>query len=330
MQAFYKHFSTDASRSTVSVRLDWSVESLVSQRPQEAAMLDAVIPAFPYEGAFLWFLGDEGARQFKSSYYETLYGPRAENAAVRAAALACLFPQIILAPADAKLPDSASYLSGREYYHPDLRLTMKYTGDHEWSDETQEVAKAAAANPEVTGLLTQIAHVGSDRNKQHHFLCRLVIQNRLAMATSATLVGDSMFQRLSKLVLNFAPGTREAFTAIRSSRAISGYAESFRKALITASSQANLDTALVQLMREAMDSADIAEQVAGGLETSGSALNLIGFIPLVGNIASIMGVGTDAASRTAEKVADKKSWYLIGAKMHEVALRDVLKRKGAG
>ncbi len=323
-------------------------------------MLDAVIPAFPYEGAFLWFLGDDSVRRFKGSYYESLYGPRAENAAVRAAALASLFPEIILAPADAQLPDSAMYLSGRAYHHPGLRLTMKWTDDHEWSDETQEVAKAAAADPVVATVLTTVGHLAGDPDRQHHFLSRLVLQNRLAIATGATLVGNSIFQRLSALVapymggdraksqltgvasklpiaersldivgLNFAPGTRDAFAAIRSSQAITRYAESFRNALASASSQANLDDALLQLMREAMDNADVAAQVAGGLETSGSALNIIGFIPLVGNIASAMGVGTDAGSRAAEKFADKKSWYLIGAKMHEVAISDLLKRKGA-
>jgi hypothetical protein len=83
---------------------------------------------------------------------------------------------------------------------------------------------------------------------------------------------------------------------------------------------------LQRLMREAMDDSTVAKQVAGGLQTSGSALNLIGFIPFVGNIASAMGVGTDAGSRVADKVADRKSWYLIGAKMQEIAIRDLLNR----
>ena len=79
-----------------------------------------------------------------------------------------------------------------------------------------------------------------------------------------------------------------------------------------------------------MDSEDIARQVAGGLSTAGSALGALGFIPFVGSAASIMGLGTDAGARTAEKVAEKKSWYLIGAKMQEVVIHDLLKRRKKG
>lgn len=324
-------------------------------------MPGAAIPAYPYEGAFLWFLADENVRKFNSSYYQTLYGPHEGHVPVRAAALSCLFPEVVLAPADAQLPDSQSYTVDRVYRHPDLRISMSWK-DHEWSDINQEVAKAAAADPAVREALAALPHIGSDQQKQHHFLCRLVLQNRLAGATAATLIGNTAFQRLSALVapwigsiasgvkaaasgpaklpiseealdvvgLNFAPRTIDAFAAIRASSVITDYATSFREALASAASGSDLDQRLLQLMREAMDSADIADQVAGGFSTAGSALGLLGFIPFVGTAASIMGVGTDAGSRMAEKVAEKKSWYLIGAKMQEVAIRDLLTRRSAG
>ena len=75
-----------------------------------------------------------------------------------------------------------------------------------------------------------------------------------------------------------------------------------------------------------MDSEAIARQVAGGLSTSGSVLGVLGFIPFVGSVASAMGLGTDVGTRAAEKAAEKKSWYLIGAKMKEVVIRDLLER----
>lgn len=316
----------------------------------------AVIPAYPYEGAFLWFLGDEHVRKFNSNYYQTLYGPHEGGVPVRAAALSCLFQEIILAPADAQLPDSQSYTADRLYRHPDLRISMNWQ-EHEWSDLNKEIAKVAARDPAIRAAVAALPHIGADEDKQHHFLCRLVLQNRLASATEATLVGNTAFQRITALVvpwigavhgadalnqpsklplseqtldvvgLNFAPATIDSFAAIRASSAITGYAASFREVLASAASAPDIEARLLELMKEAMDSADIADQVAGGFSTAGSALGVLGLIPFVGTASSIMGLGTDASSRAAEKIAEKKSWYLIGAKMQEAATRDLLKRR---
>jgi hypothetical protein len=40
------------------------------------------------------------------------------------------------------------------------------------------------------------------------------------------------------------------------------------------------------------------------------------------------GLGTDAGARVADNISDQKPWYPIGAKMQEIAIRDLLKRKG--
>ena len=324
-------------------------------------MPSAVIPAYPYEGAFFWFIADESCRNFTSNYYQTLYGPQRSDIAVRAAALSCLFPEIILAPADAQLPDNQSCTVDRVYRHPDLRISMNWN-ENEWSDINKEIAQVAGRDPAVQKAVAALPHIGNDQDKQHHFLCRLVLQNRLASATEATLVGNSAFQQISALTapwigtvtgnaeidksqpiklpisehaldvvgLNFAPATLDSFGAIRTSVAITDYATSFRDALATAASAPDLEQKLLQLMEEAMDSEDIARQVAGGLSTAGSALGVLGLIPFVGSASSIMGLGTDAGARTAGKVAEKKSWYLIGAKMQEVVIHDLLKRRKKG
>jgi hypothetical protein len=79
-------------------------------------MNGAVIPGYPYEGAFYWFIADDNVRRYGGTYYGTLYGPERERLAKHAAALACLFPEILLAPADAQLPET------RGYRNSDLRL----------------------------------------------------------------------------------------------------------------------------------------------------------------------------------------------------------------
>lgn len=324
-------------------------------------MPSAVIPAYPYEGAFFWFIADEYVRKHNSSYYQTLYGPQREGIAVRAAALSCLFSEIILAPADAQLPDSHSFTVNRLYRHPDLRISMNWE-ENEWSDINKEIAHVAGRDPEIQKAVASLPHIGNDPQKQHHFLCRLVLQNRLASATEATIVGNTAFQQISMLTapwivsvtgndtstvgqsiklpitehtldvvgLNFAPANLDSFGAIRTSAAITGYATSFREVLASAALTPDLEQKLLQLMEEAMDTEDVAKQVAGGLSTAGSALGVLGFIPFVGSAASIMGLGTDAGSRAAGKVADKHSWYLIGAKMQEVVIQDLLIRRKNG
>lgn len=321
-------------------------------------MPSAVIPAYPYEGAFFWFIADEYVRKHNSRYYQTLYGPQREHIAVQAAALSCLFPEIILAPADTQLPDAHSFTVGDLYRHPDFRISMNWV-ENEWSDLNQEIAQVACSDPAVQKAVAALPHIGNDQKRQHHFLCRLVLQNRIASATEATLVGNTAFQQISALAapwigavlgsakiaadqpaklpiteqtldvvgLNFAPANIDSFGAIRTSAAITGYAASFREALASAASAPDLEQKLLQLMEEAMDSENIARQVAGGLSTAGSALGALGFIPFAGSATSIMGLGTDAGARTATKVAEKKSWYLIGAKMQEIAIRDLLKRR---
>ncbi|HOY88065.1 MAG TPA: hypothetical protein PLP67_06810 [Methylotenera sp.] len=324
-------------------------------------MPSAVIPAYPYEGAFFWFISDEGVRQYNSDYYQTLFGPKRAEISVQAAALSCLFPEIILAPADTQLPDSRSCTVDRLYRHPDLRISMNWN-ENEWSDLNKEIARVAGQDPAVQKAVAALPHIGNNQDMQHHFLCRLVLQNRLASATEATLVGNAAFQQISMLTapwigsvtggaevgvgqptklpiseqalnvvgLNFAPATLDSFGAIRTSDAITDYATSFREALASAASAPDMEQNLLQLMEEAMDTEDVAKQVAGGLSTAGSALGVLGFIPFVGSAASVMGLGTDAGARTAGKVAEKKSWYLIGAKMQEVAIRDLLKRRKNG
>jgi hypothetical protein len=327
-------------------------------------MTGVVIPAFPYEGAFLWFIADERVRKYGGHYYETLYGPERNTIATRAAALSCLFPEIVLAPADAQLPDYNKYQTGRSYRHPDLRLSVSYENEdyNEWSDLNQEIAKAVAENPDVQAVLAGLPHLEHEEHRKHHFLCRLILQNRLAKSTGAALIGNAAFQRISALAaptivsvtgsehqsteaephnlgvserlldvvgLNFSPDNLEVFAAIRESKDITTYATSFREALVSAAaSPSELETKLLQLMRDAMESEEVAKKVSGGLSTAGSVLEVAGLVPVIGTVAGALGIGTDAGKRVVDKRAEGKSWYLLGTKMQEVGIRDRLKRLG--
>jgi hypothetical protein len=231
---------------------------------------------------------------------------------------------------------------------------------NEWSDLNQEIAKAVARNPEVRTVLAELPHLQQKKQREHHFLCRLVLQNRLAKSSGATLIGNAAFHRISTLAaptivsvtgsgqqpaethsknlgiserllevvgLNFSPDTLELFAAIRESKDITSYATSFREALASAAeSPLELENKLLQLMRESMESEDVAKRVSGGLSTAGSVLEVAGLVPVIGTVAGALGIGADVGKRVADKRAEGRSWYLIGSKMQEVGIRDRLRR----
>jgi hypothetical protein len=231
---------------------------------------------------------------------------------------------------------------------------------NEWSDLNQEIAKAVAGNPNVQAVLAELPHLQQEEQRQHHFLCRLILQNRLAKTTGATLIGNAAFQRISTLAaptivsatgserqpteaeaqhlgiserlldvvgLNFSPANLEVFAAIRESKDITTYATSFREALVSAAaSPSELEAKLLQLMKDAMESEDVAKKVSGGLSTAGSVLEVAGLVPVLGAVAGALGISADAAKRVADKRAERKSWYLLGSKMQEVGIQDSLKR----
>lgn len=319
---------------------------------------DEVIPAFPYEGGFYWFAGASTTRHSRDHpYYRVLYGPDPDRTSVRAAALTCLFERIVIAPADHALPDWQTHLTARNYENADLRLSMSWD-DNEWAPENVAIAKAVHGDPELRRLLESHPLFTRNEEAQHHLLCRSALQVRLSSTTGALILGDEFFQAVyrhiapwvSRLVhdeagvepgprsialsetfldvlsLDFAPSDIDAFAAIRGSDEISDYTRAFRKAIGAAQEAGHLRSNLLRLMREAMESERVSQMAAGALETTGSIVNLAGLVPVIGTIASITGAGADVVGRVATRKAESHRWYLLGSKMREIALRDLLKR----
>jgi hypothetical protein len=56
-------------------------------------------------------------------------------------------------------------------------------------------------------------------------------------------------------------------------------------------------------------------------------MDVAGLIPLVGTMASVAGIGADIGAHVAEAQAKSGRWYLLGAKIREIAIRDVLMRR---
>lgn len=317
-----------------------------------------VVPAYPYEGAIYWLLGEPTIRHPRSApYYETLYGPTPESLLPKAGALVSLFDKIELASADHALPDAQSCTTGEVYFNPALRLSVSHK-DLEWSPEIDNFTKFCIDSRLVESVFKGNPLFQDRERSQRVFLFRLVQQVRLAINSGALLIGDNFFEAVYRKVrpyikqflddtpgslpeglslqinentltatgLAFVPTTYDAFCDIRSSTKISDYAVSFRDAIGKAQSSPDFEANLLGLMKDALDNAEVLQHASTGFKTTGSVLNFVGLIPFAGTIASVAGIGDDIAGRVAEAKQHNYEWYSLGSKMQDVALTGLLKR----
>jgi hypothetical protein len=258
----------------------------------------------------------------------------------------------VLAPADAYLPDCQTLLTGNIYRNPDLRITMTFDG-MECPQEVAELTKRVMADRSVAKVLDKNKFIFRSKELRSHFVSRSLIQIRLAAKTGSTLLGNRFFQLLysriapyvhqllpnapltdghiqkiqfsSKIVkasgLAFTPSDLEAFYAIRSSKDILEYSKGFRAALRESAKFDDCEDRFLELMLKAMDTEEIATKAASAFQTAGSVTTALGFIPVLGTAASCFGALSDAAGRASSLRADNASWFLLGPKMQEVAIR---------
>ena len=113
---------------------DMEHAEILKERPVQ----ENVVPAYPYDDALYSLFHNSlvdsngNVKQpvkrpsgFSVSKYNTnLFPPGVEQLHGRAAAVACLFENIILSPRSVELPDVGTYTKSDGYSHPDLRLQM--------------------------------------------------------------------------------------------------------------------------------------------------------------------------------------------------------------
>src|SRR5215469_16432919 len=217
---------------------------------------EKIVPAYPYEGALFYLLD---GKYSASPYYPGLYGPEGRLLKSRAAALACLFEEIVLSSADIGLPDVHGHMqSERVYTHPGLRLSMDWrTG--EWSPEYEDVARRLRDRGLVDGLLKKHGHLFDSDFAVKQFLCRLALQVRVALENEAILLGGQTFREfydasisvigkcfgmstsdadgllltfkskdLDILGLDFSPSDLDGFVEIRAESTIRAYGTEWR------------------------------------------------------------------------------------------------------
>ena len=77
-------------------------------------------------------------------------------------------------------------------------------------------------------------------------------------------------------------------------------------------------------MHEAMQFDGVAKRVKGAFSTVRAFTTYAGLIPILGQVATAVGIGADVLQRSAERVDRGKRWYLIGPTMHKIALESAL------
>ena len=71
----------------------------------------------------------------------------------------------------------------------------------------------------------------------------------------------------------------------------------------------------------------IAQKAASAFETTSTTMGLLGLIPGVGTLAGVAGISTDAGAKVARATEHRNRWYMLGAKMHEVAIQAAISEK---
>ncbi|MBR0681599.1 hypothetical protein GXW74_13970 [Roseomonas eburnea] len=193
----------------------------------------------------------------------------------------------------------------------------------------------------------------------HHFLCRLFLQIRAAQEGGAFLVlaedDLALLQDVVRVLeaqrvplpfdlpqlrgqvlqgddfaaglLNFAPPDAESLMAIRRDKAVNRYAARVREAIAAAHAEEG-QVALLRAMQESHRSAASAERVEDAFEVAGWVAKPLHYVPVLGEALSIVEDLKDVAGKWIERRREDKEWYLLAARMTDVAVRDYLARKG--
>jgi hypothetical protein len=307
----------------------------------------------PYHGALYWLASAESWRRtpLKSApkethpYYKTLYG-RAPHAVVdETVSLCLLYEEIYLAPADCPLPDFQSKIKGGRYHHDDLGILSDWDWERDRlgldkmikaiaSDFTvQDHLKAIPPGSQEQIVRTAIVQLyireifGADlmASPSHMRLCDRIAQ-LLGMAKPGPPSGTRQLVAGLKAAfdvssLRFSIQNLNEFVALRQSKSLRQYGASFRNVIDALPSGEDVEYALYKAMTEAMNRSDIAGHVSGGLNITATLSGIASLIPVVGTIASAIGLGADGTSKLASRIQSQQKWWALAPEISAILTR---------
>jgi len=319
-----------------------------------------IVPGYPYEGAFYWLLSAEDWRDssIKSSYegghgyYKTLYGKKPGEFVDETASLCVMYEKIILAPADCWMPDYQSYTSGKRYDHPGLGVLS----DWEWVPPYQEI------EPILDKLISNIRKQKYLSKVPDSALRQIVrgaiVQLKIAAEYNADIIGNASYQQLCRFVqgellnyqevnvidsnstlsldlssafslagIHFSLQNLDEFAALRESKTLKLYGRSFRKAVEELPVSSNRERLLLKSMLEAINSEDLAKQIAGGLDISAKAAGYLSLIPFIGTAAGIASLTADHTASAVEIAQKHQMWWMFAPEISKTLTIKRLERR---
>jgi hypothetical protein len=81
-------------------------------------------------------------------------------------------------------------------------------------------------------------------------------------------------------------------------------------------------------MREAMGEKEQTHKVRRLFEVGSWALKPLGYIPVLGEIVSLISDLRDLLAKWMERKQSNEEWYLLGPRMQNITVEEYLKRKG--
>lgn len=314
-----------------------------------------IVLSYPYDGAFIWLLGKDQMRHNHGgryrgghSYYELLYGRYHYKVAPRAASLAILYDEIIIAPADVGLPDYKDYVSGSRYFNPLIGLY------HDWEDYRinrdllEEVSRRDLHDHEITQFLPKV-----DERGKKFILERVNLQIILARQHDAKILVGPLFKRIFDVKLGrerksqstqnieiekpqkissvdryfriacfeFKDPQYEDLVALKEDKLVQKYAANFHKTMEQAVTTEKTYDTFMELIEKSMSHKEFYRKVRAVFSMGGRISTWSGWIPGWGIIASGVSIVKDIGQYYIEKKGEiPNSWYLLGPRMSEVIL----------
>jgi len=167
------------------------------------------------------------------TYNRDIFPPDMEKLQRRAAAVACLFENIILPARAVELPDIETYTRGGTYLHPDLRLQMSFDAPdqfaqfHGWMDFGNDDGEPFTPWDHLEGIASELqtrAPVKAffRRYKAQFpgiayldFTVNAIVAVNMARKHNAVLFGNGVFQEFYQLLRTEAPAEMDLFPVVK-------------------------------------------------------------------------------------------------------------------
>jgi len=303
----------------------------------------------PYDGAYIWLINkdlmnhDHGSKyRGGHPYYKLLYGKNHDKYAAIAISLSLFYDEVLITPADFGLPERERYTSGDQYYNPLIGLNINLNERWKIYDELDNLSRKDYSNDDIRKILPD-----AKKDLQLQLLNRINYQFILAQKHNAKILAGSEVKKIFELkvkeerekysqsnfekierikiidkyfeltCLEFKAFQYDDLIQLRNDSLIKSYSEDFNK-ILDNSVVSDPTASFLELAIESLNNRDFAKKVKKGFSISGRIATWGGLIPLIGSLASGVGITSNIGQNYANKEIRKESWFLLGPRISEI------------